>query len=190
MGGKQSTYEEYLEYVKRDNDIDTLFRVPFHYRDFEMCLEAVNRNGRALRHAPKNIRRDKEFCLIAIKQDGRALQFVSPNLRTEKMCIEAVKQCNTAIKFVPGNLKDRITFLMKNNWKEPQSKVVSPINPNYTDEETKDEKLACCVCMSNRKCVLFETCNHLSVCFSCSKKLNGKCPLCRLENQKTRIIFH
>jgi len=75
-------------------------------------------------------------------------------------------------------------------------KITHLLNPNrpvvsepseYKDRETEVEDLKCIVCTVNKKCVIFEKCRHLKVCFSCSTQLNGKCPWCRQENQKTTI---
>lgn len=127
-----------------------------------------------------------EYYLKRVKEYGLELEDIPEDIIDEKMCIEAVRQDSFAIEFVPKNLQRRITSLMKNNWKEPKTKP----KINHKDEETKILELSCCVCMTNKRCTLFKTCNHIPVCFSCSKNLNGKCPLCRLENQKTKVVFN
>lgn len=69
-------------------------------------------------------------------------------------------------------------------------KIKSEPKVNLQDEETKIPELQCCVCLANKKCVLFERCGHIPACISCSKNLKDKCPLCRVENQTTRAVFN
>jgi hypothetical protein len=69
-------------------------------------------------------------------------------------------------------------------------KIKSEPKVNLQDEETKIPELQCCVCLVNKKCVLFERCGHIPACISCSKNLKDKCPLCRVEKQTTRAVFN
>lgn len=53
---------------------------------------------------------------------------------------------------------------------------------NNSDTKTEVSEIQCCVCMENKKCVLFEPCKHIVSCNNCSKNIGRKknqCPLCR-----------
>ena len=55
-------------------------------------------------------------------------------------------------------------------------------------ELEKDDKL-CCVCMERVKSVLFEPCNHVSVCEGCSAQM-AECPLCKCTpTRKVRVYL-
>lgn len=43
--------------------------------------------------------------------------------------------------------------------------------------DTVDQRLVCCICMTNYKNVIINPCNHAIVCNTCSLQL-AKCPLC------------
>ena len=116
--------------------------------------------------------------LEAVKQFGRVLEYVPKPLRDKEICIEAMKKYNYAFEHVPVHLKGIIKALKTNEWKEP-----------HLDVEEKNPEFQCCVCFVNKKCVMFEKCKHNDFCFSCSKKLRRKCPLCRMENQDTSVVY-
>lgn len=84
--------------------------------------------------------------------------------------------------------KHKIRYNHKESYYEPL--IVEEQKPQHKDEETQIEPIECCVCALNKKCIFFEKCKHMPVCYSCSVKLNGKCPLCRVENQSTSIVFY
>lgn len=111
------------------------------------------------------------------------------NIPKDIIAIKIHKDKNTILR------PNFFTMIMAENnlGQTTKPKATKPTNQtklDHKDEETKNEELSCCVCLSNRKCVLFDTCSHIPVCFSCSKNLKGKCPLCRLENQKTRLVYN
>jgi hypothetical protein len=93
------------------------------------------------------------------------------------------------------------------NKKEPEE-VRSPNEedeptPNLNIEENiKDKnickilkeleiKITCVICQSNMRNVVFNPCNHLATCITCSKSpLLKTCPLCRSSyTSKSRIFF-
>ena len=55
---------------------------------------------------------------------------------------------------------------------------IDTINVNF---EKKEDKYNCSVCYLNRKCRIFEPCNHLACCKNCAIKImrgNHMCPIC------------
>lgn len=60
------------------------------------------------------------------------------------------------------------------------------------DNVTIDENF-CVVCLSNKKCILLHTCNHVCLCESClsgvikDKKID--CPMCRQISVKWNKVF-
>ena len=72
-----------------------------------------------------------------------------------------------------------------------ESKTESKFDDTGNDEKTEDEDKQCVSCMENKKMVLYTPCNHLCVCFKCSREIHAredmrKCPMCR-EEYKDRI---
>lgn len=57
----------------------------------EICMAAVQQDGRALMYVPESMR-TPELCMTAVRQDGLALEYVPSNLRTFKMYWAAVRQ--------------------------------------------------------------------------------------------------
>lgn len=65
--------------------------------------------------------------------------------------------------------------------KEPVRKL--QFREDGKDEKTKHEQVQCVVCMDNKKKVMYTPCNHLCVCFQCSRSIHArcdkrKCPVC------------
>jgi len=81
----------------------------------------------------------------------------------------------------------------KDNFYDEYSKFRNP-NPikQIVDESTDNESLQCSVCFNNKKCIAFEPCSHLCVCFECSKQImnsSKKCPICRSDSINTKHIY-
>jgi hypothetical protein len=72
----------FLEHVKQTNDI---------------CLAAVEQNGKALQYVLDDIVTDKIY-LAAVKQNGNALEYVAK--QTPEICLAAVQQSAYALRFV------------------------------------------------------------------------------------------
>jgi hypothetical protein len=60
----------------------------------------------------------------------------------------------------------------------------SPVT--ITDSQTDKSEEQCCVCLDNKKCMVFTECGHLCVCHSCSTKLKI-CPVCRKESKIVKV---
>ena len=58
------------------------------YSDKKYCLEAIKRNGDALRYVKDQT---KEICLEAVKRDGYALRYVKDQT-TFKECLKVIKK--------------------------------------------------------------------------------------------------
>jgi len=77
---------------------------PEAFKTAQLCLEAVKKNGYALKYVPEEFK-TAELCLEAIKQNGNVLEYVPENLKTEELCYEAVKKDSRPLEYVPENLK-------------------------------------------------------------------------------------
>jgi hypothetical protein len=69
----------------------TMHELKIVFANEEEALEAVKRDGSALKYIPRNLK-TPELCLEAMKSNGLALQYVPKKLRTAKVCLEAIKQ--------------------------------------------------------------------------------------------------
>ena len=70
----------------------------------------------------------------------------------------------------------------------------SLLNLEGNAEHTAEATEQCCVCLDNKKDVLFEPCLHLCVCVECARNLQGnekkpKCPKCRSEIENAKRVF-
>ena len=92
--------EEYNNFLQMIKDGERLSNIPQEYRTYEMCLEAVRRNGITLCCVPRDLR-SYEICLYAVKQYGYVLSYVPIKYRDYGMCLTAVKSSGFAIDYVP-----------------------------------------------------------------------------------------
>lgn len=71
--------------------------MPEKLRTRDVMLEAVKRNGLALRLASEELRQDRQIVLEAVKRDGRAWQYASAELREDEVVLmEAVRRDEVA----------------------------------------------------------------------------------------------
>jgi len=76
------------------------------YRDKATALQAVERDGRDLRFASKELRGDKEVVLQAVRASGSALGYASGILQADKdVVLEAVRKNGFALEFATGALR-------------------------------------------------------------------------------------
>jgi hypothetical protein len=74
----------------------------------------------------------------------------------------------------------------EDDFKPPKPK--SPIKVLIKDTKTEIAELQCVVCLDNKKCMTLNPCQHLCVCFGCSKKI-GNCPVCRTDFDDTKHSY-
>ncbi|ENY8693072.1 hypothetical protein I6A75_16850 [Clostridioides difficile] len=96
-----------------ETDLDKIRKYPWDLKNaktqtYEMCIEAVKRDGRLLKDIRWNELSLSEkqifnLCIIAVRQNGLALEFIE-NQRNE-ICMEALKQNELAIKYVKDKKK-------------------------------------------------------------------------------------
>jgi len=76
------------------------------YCDKATALQAVERDGRDLRFASKELRGDKEVVLQAVRASGSALGYASGILQADKdVVLEAVRKNGFALEFATGALR-------------------------------------------------------------------------------------
>lgn len=69
--------------------------VPHQQQSFELCLAAVQRDGRALQFVEHQI---PELCLVAVQEWGHALEYVRH--QTPELCLAAIRRTKDASKHV------------------------------------------------------------------------------------------
>lgn len=60
------------------------------------------------------------------------------------------------------------------------------------DSTTENDSEQCDICMDNKKCMLYNPCNHMASCNTCAKDIWEKtkmCPICRETIQKFIYVF-
>lgn len=59
-----------------------------------------------------------------------------------------------------------------------------------SDLKEQNNSSYCCICLDERKCIVFLPCNHLCICENCSVNHKvKKCPLCREKVDKNLKVF-
>jgi serine/threonine protein kinase len=96
--GLKTFQNDYLPIVLCEDDLE--FASKELQNDKEVVLEAVKKNGLALKFASKSLQNDKEVVLQAVKQSGWDLKNVSKELQNDKeVVLEVVKQSGNALRF-------------------------------------------------------------------------------------------
>ena len=77
-----------------------------YWKDKEIILEAVKRQGELLAYAKNGFNADKEVVREALKNDPMALQYASKKLRADKKIVKlAVEKIGTAMQFADDQLR-------------------------------------------------------------------------------------
>ena len=74
----------------------------------EICMAAVQQDGRALKYVPADVQLDNpEICIVALQQNWRALHYVpeAVKLHHPHICMAAVQQDISALQFVPEDVQ-------------------------------------------------------------------------------------
>lgn len=77
---------------------------PQSLRSPDLCRIAIEGNGRALMHAPKNLYTE-DLYKLAVAQNGEALGLIEYDLRTPELCRIAVEQNGLALADVPERFR-------------------------------------------------------------------------------------
>ena len=82
-----------------------------------------------------------------------------------------------------GELENRVSTALKNI----QRKKAFQMAESMQAKEMADFK-ACCICLTQDKCVLFEPCKHLCTCAECAGSMDT-CPICRKRIRSFVQVF-
>lgn len=85
-----------------------LANMPREHRTYELCREAVMRDGRTLKHCTH---KTPDICLIAVSQDGRALAHIED--QTSILCQAAVENYPLALMFVKEQTEDLCIYAVQ-----------------------------------------------------------------------------
>ena len=97
---------DYLERVKSGMRLND---VPHTLRNREICLEAVRKNGKALKFVPDKLKEEHpELCLEAVRQNGKAILFAP---WTTELWLEAVRNNGDLIEYLPYRPENKDIFL-------------------------------------------------------------------------------
>jgi len=116
--------------TQHETDLEAVKRNGFALRHVknqtpEICLEAVKESGYAFKYVKDQT---PEICLAAVKQNGYALNFVKD--QTPELCLAAVKQNPYSAEYIKIKLRgDLLRYLIENQIKFDLRKVPKDI-PN------------------------------------------------------------
>lgn len=102
-GAEEQFYELCLEAVKRDARALCLVEE----QTFEICVEAIKQIPWTLKYVKEQT---PEICLEAVREDGSSLKYVQN--KTPEICLEAVKEDESAIRWINDEMLT-LDFKMK-----------------------------------------------------------------------------
>lgn len=82
---------------------------------YEMCFEAVSKNGKLLDIVPDELL-DENICLAGVKTDGNVLQYIPELFQTENVCTTALKNCTESFKYIKNKTNKIIEFVLNLNY--------------------------------------------------------------------------
>ena len=115
----------------------------------------------------------KDFIYVLINKITDLSKYIY-ELETQR---SNMKQCHNKMSDEIYKLNKKITE------QEEEIKTFAEICKDSLIEEN-----TCNICFTKAKTHINTTCGHKSVCYSCSEKLENKCPICRSNGNFIRII--
>lgn len=115
----------------------------------------------------------KDFTYVLINKITDLSKYIY-ELETQR---SNMKQCHNKMSDEIYKLNKKITE------QEEEIKTFAEICKDSLIEEN-----TCNICFTKAKTHINTTCGHKSVCYSCSEKLENKCPICRSNGNFIRII--
>lgn len=77
--------------------------VPKHRRTVDICMIAVDKNGKNIMYVPENILTE-EMCYICVKKNALCLELIPCHFKTKKICEMAFNERTVTIKYIPEHL--------------------------------------------------------------------------------------
>ena len=115
----------------------------------------------------------KDFIYVLINKITDLSKYIY-ELETQR---SNMKQCHNKMSNEIYKLNKKITE------QEEEIKTFAEICKDSLIEEN-----TCNICFTKAKTHINTSCGHKSVCYSCSEKLENKCPICRSNGNFIRII--
>lgn len=96
---------------------------------------------------------------------------------------ERANELETRLKEETQKRKDEITsihtFVAELTDTQPSKRIKK--------DDDSDQTL-CCICLANKRCIVFKPCRHLCCCAECS--VVSKCPLCQAAIRKFYSVYY
>lgn len=99
---KQLLRDIYTKVV--NNNGYALQHVPLEYRDYKLCLQAVQSVGTSIVYVPQE-HKTYELCFQAVQANGHALEFIPKQHKTYELCLQATQAKESSLKWVPDEHK-------------------------------------------------------------------------------------
>lgn len=74
--------------------------------------------------------------------------------------------------------QDRV-YNLENRAKTAEQKIADIIPP----------ETICCICMDSPREMVYINCGHLCACIKCERRIDDKCPICRVSSPAIRVIY-
>jgi hypothetical protein len=139
---KKNGYYIRLASKEELNDYDLQYASAELRNDKKFVLEAVSRDGEALRFASLELRNDREVVLEAVSQIGGALFWASEELQNdEKFVLEAIKKNGLALQYASEELRGNREVVLEAMKQNPDIKRCAFILFYATDELQNDKTI-------------------------------------------------
>jgi len=98
---KYADFESCLEAVRKDGS--ALRKIPEEHKTWQLCVTALqdDSNGSILDYVPDTFK-TKEFCLNSVSINGANLSGVPETLKTYDICLQAIRSNPRALTYVPA----------------------------------------------------------------------------------------
>lgn len=82
---------------------------------YEMCLEAISKNGQLLSIIPLELQNEQMY-LMAVKNDGTSIKYIPEEFHKENVCIEALNNNIEAFQYIKNKTNNVIEHLLSLNY--------------------------------------------------------------------------
>lgn len=211
LGGNTFTWTMNNVYVSIKPFSDTLiFHIPYTERQYHEIIDQIDEKLSTLR-SYKPMKTNNLFD-AEMRMDFKLLPFQTRVTTRERYVnlyklafaidridfgtMSVICKCTRyevgAPQGVPLNYDNRqLLFGNDNNINNLDRQIArAPVRaPDPEDVDEPDASLQCSICYEKRKIILFQPCNHVACCYSCSTQIHT-CVICRGRiSQKVRIYL-
>jgi hypothetical protein len=105
--------------------------------------------------------------------------WIQRNIANSRRIEELKTQLNEETRKRKEEIASVHTFVAELTDTQPSKRIKKDDDPDQT---------LCCICLANKRCIVFKPCRHLCCCAECS--VVSKCPLCQAAIRKFYSVYY